>query len=130
MTKRIDGIIEVRTSKKRKGPSKSTGDVFSKEPISVSKEELNDTNGFIVNGVFRLKPNDDNNRLLLQTHWYIANNNEVKAREILRKLGFNARTRKAYIEDEKSLYKRKPCDSGFMDLHNKPMPQEFRVRGN
>tara|TARA_R100000963_G_C4583821_1_gene63720 strand:+ start:121 stop:510 length:390 start_codon:yes stop_codon:yes gene_type:complete len=129
MTKRKDGIVIVSTFKKTKGPSKSTVSSM-KEPIQTSKEELDDMNGFIVNGVFRLKPNDDNNRLLLQTNWYIANNNEVKAREILRKLGFNARTRKAYIEDEKSLYKRKPFDSGFMELHNKPMPSEFRVRGH
>jgi hypothetical protein len=102
MTKRKDGIVIVSTFKKTKGPSKSTVSSM-KEPIQTSKEELDDMNGFIVNGVFRLKPNDDNNRLLLQ---------------------------KAYIEDEKSLYKRKPFDSGFMELHNKPMPSEFRVRGH
>ena len=47
----------------------------------------------ITNGVIRLNPDDDNNRLLLQVHYYLANNNEVKAREILRTLGLTMQER-------------------------------------
>ena len=117
------------SSPRVKGPSKSN--YFAKrEPMDVSADQLNDLNGFITNGVFRLRPNDDNNRLLLQVNWYLANKNEVKARRILRTLGLTAKKTKNYIDEEKSLQRRRPEDSGFMELHNKPMPENFTVRGN
>ena len=130
MTKRIDGLVPTGTLKKPKGPSKKNEEVYTSKPINVSGEELDNMNGYIINGVFRLKPEDNHNRLLLQAQWYIANNNEVKAREVLRKSGLTARRVKAYIDCEKSLQRRKPEDSGFNELHNKPMPEIFRVVGN
>jgi len=121
--------ISVPSTRKEKGPSKSNFWV-KKKPINVSADELKELNGFITNGVFRLNPDDDNNRLLLQVHYYLANNNEVKAREILRTLGLTARKIKAYIDDEKSLQRRRPEESGFINYNNQPMPVEYRVRGN
>ena len=84
MTKRIDGLVPIGIVKKAKGPSKKSEEVYTSKPIFVSGEELKDMNGYIINGVFRLKPEDNHNRLLLQAQWYIANNNEFKAREVLR----------------------------------------------
>ena len=130
MSKRIDGLVPTGTLKKPKGPSKKNEEVYTSKPINVSGEELDNMNGYIINGIFRLKPEDNHNRLLLQAQWYIANNNEVKAREVLRKSGLTARRVKAYIDCEKSLQRRKPEDSGFNNLFNKPMPEEFRVRGH
>ena len=84
------------SSPRVKGPSKSN--YFAKrEPMDVSADQLNDLNGFITNGVFRLRPNDDNNRLLLQVNWYLANKNEVKARSILRTLGLTAKKTKTIL---------------------------------
>ena len=130
MGKRIDGMVPRNTLKKQKGPSKKNEEVYPSKPIYVSDQEMKDMNGYVVNGVYRLKPKDDHNRLFLQAHWYIANGNEVKARQILKTLGLPSRNVKAYIEGEQSLQRRKPEDSGFNNLFNKPMPEEFRVRGN
>jgi len=130
MSKRIDGLVPTGTLKKPKGPSKKNEEVYTSKPINVSGEELDNMNGYIINGVFRLKPEDNHNRLLLQAQWYIANNNEFKAREVLRKAGLTAKKVRAYIDCEKSLQKRKPMESGFNNLFNKPMPEEFRVRGH
>jgi|TARA_R100000935_G_scaffold38588_1_gene59791 hypothetical protein len=117
------------SSARLKGPSKSNY-IVKREPLEVSANQLNDMNGFITNGVFRLRPDDDNNRLLLQVNWYLANHNEFQARHILRSLGLTAKKIKNYIEEEKSLQRRRPEESGFIELHNNPMPEEYRVRGN
>jgi hypothetical protein len=130
MSKRIDGLVPRGIFKEPKGPSKHKEEVYTSKPINVSDQELKDMNGYIINGVFRIKPEDDHNRLILQAQWYIANKNEVKAREVLKKAGLTSRRVKAYIDCEKSLQRRKPEDSGFNNLYNKPMPEDFRVRGN
>jgi len=130
MGKRIDGMVPRNTLKKQKGPSKKDEPVFSSEHRYVSDQELEEMNGYIINGVFRLEPEDNHNRLLLQAHWYIANENEVKAREVLRKSGLTSKQVKGYIDCEKSLQRRRPMESGFDELHNKPMPEKFRVVGH
>ena len=117
------------SSARLKGPSKSNY-IVKREPLEVSANQLNDMNGFITNGFFRLIPDDYNNRLLLQVNWYLANHNEFQARHILRSLGLTAKKIKNYIEEEKSLQRRRPEESGFIELHNNPMPEEYRVRGN
>ena len=129
MGKRIDGLVPRVINKKPKGPSKVPKS-YTKEPITVSQGQLNELNSDVIEGVYKLLPEDDTNRYLLQANYWIANDNQFKARAILKGLGLKAKTIKTYIEDEASLQKRKPELSGFNDYCNKPMPQEFIVRSN
>ena len=129
MSKRIDGLIPRGIIKKHKGPSKELK-TYSREPIQVSQGEINQY-GFLLNdGLCRLLPVNDHNRYLLQANYWIANNNQFKARNILKGLGLKSKMIKQYIDEEISLQKRKPEQSGFNNYFQKDMPQEFIVRTN
>jgi len=75
-------------------------------------------------------PNYDNNcRLLNQAHYFVANYNFVKAEETLRATGMNEDEVKNYIKEEYTLQKKHPLGSGFNEWNNKPMPEEFKLKG-
>ena len=50
-------------------------------------------------------PVNDHNRYLLQANYWIANNNQFKARNILKGLGLKSKMIKQYIDEEISLKK-------------------------
>ena len=106
MSKRIDGLIPRGIIKKHKGPSKELK-TYSREPIQVSQGEINQY-GFLLNdGLCRLLPVNDHNRYLLQANYWIANNNQFKARNILKGLGLKSKMIKQYFDEEISLQKTK-----------------------
>ena len=72
----------------------------------------------------------NHDKLLNQVNYWIANDNLVKARMIMKTLGFTNKMIKAYINDEQNLQREQPETSGYNKLRNKPMPKEFEVRGN
>ena len=72
----------------------------------------------------------NHDKLLNQVNYWIANDNLVKARMIMKTLGFTNKMIKAYINDEQNLQREQPKTSGFDKLKNKPMPKEFEVRGH
>ena len=72
----------------------------------------------------------NHDRLLNQVNYWIANDNLVKARLIMKSLYFTNKMIKAYINDEQNLQREQPETSGHNKLKNKPMPKEFEVRGN
>ena len=72
----------------------------------------------------------NHDKLLNQVNYWIANDNLVKARLIMKSLYFTNKMIKAYINDEQNLQREQPETSGYNKLRNKPMPKEFEVRGN
>ena len=72
----------------------------------------------------------NHDKLLNQVNYWIANDNLVKARMIMKTLGFTNKMIKAYINDEQNLQREQPETSGYNKLRNKPMPKEFEVRSN
>ena len=129
MSKRIDGLIPRGIIKKHKGPSKNLEDLLKRTNTSLSRK-INQY-GFLLNdGLCRLLPVNDHNRYLLQANYWIANNNQFKARNILKGLGLKSKMIKQYIDEEISLQKRKPEQSGFNNYFQKDMPEEFIVRTN
>ena len=99
--------------------------------IKVKAGELNELGSMVDSkGLFRILPVSDTNKYFLQVNYYLANNNQFKARQILKGLGMKAKDIKIYIDEEVSLQKRIPDRSGFNDYFNKPMQEEFIVRGN
>ena len=72
----------------------------------------------------------NHDKLLNQVNYWIANDNLVKARMIMKTLGFTNKMIKAYINDEQNLQREQPETSGYNKLRNKPMPKEVEVRGN
>ena len=79
---------------------------------------------------FVLGTKTDKEKLLNQVGYWIANDNLVKARLIMKSLGFTNKMIKAYINDEQNLQRERPETSGHNKFRNKPMPKEFEVRGN
>jgi hypothetical protein len=75
-------------------------------------------------------PKTDQQRLINQVSFYLANGNQVKSREILKSLNFTSKMIRAYINDELALQKNHPKDSGYLKYKNNPMPKEFIVKGN
>jgi len=134
MSKRIDGLVPTGIIKKEKGPSKSnTRETFGKRPISAEEEKhiCETYNVSVVDNTFVAgPPKNDKERLLQQVSYWIANDNLVKARMIMKSLGFPSRMIKAYINDEQDLQKEKPEVSGYYRYKNKPMPETFKVVGN
>ena len=130
MSKRIDGLKPTGIQKKPKGKSKQMQS-YTHKPLRVSAGQLNELGGIIDSeGLFRLMPVNDTNKYLLQANYYIANNNQFKARQILKGLGMTSKRIKNYIVEEVSLQNRKPESSGFNDYFNQPMPEEYIVRTN
>jgi len=129
MTKRIDGLTPRWTLKKLKGPAKELK-TYTREPLKVTAGDLQKTGGVIINGVYRLLPVSNINKYMLQANYWIANNNQFKARQILKGLGMRSKNIKSYIDEEVSLQKRRPVLSGFNEYFQNPMPSEFNVRVN
>ena len=75
-------------------------------------------------------PKTDKERLLNQVSYWLANDNQFKSREVLKSLNFTSKMIRAYINDELSYQKEHPKDSGHLEYKNKPMPENFKVRGN
>ena len=84
----------------------------------------------LVDNCFVLGTKTDKEKLLNQVGYWIANDNLVKPRLIMKSLGFTNKMIKAYINDEQSLQRERPETSGHNKFKNKPMPKEFEVRGN
>jgi len=126
---------------KRKKPSKDlTLKEELRQPKKVSQEDLDkfgislrevDTellNGMVVGKYSaEILPTNNHNKGILQTCYWIANNNLFKARETLKGLGFRNKFIKAFIDDEISLQKLHPEE--FSQFIDKPMPEEFELRG-
>ena len=84
----------------------------------------------LVDNCFVLGTKTDKEKLLNQVGYWIANDNLVKARAILKGLGMPHKMLKAYINDEQDLQRERPETSGHNLYKNNPMPKEFIVRGN
>tara|TARA_R100000781_G_scaffold94715_1_gene59064 strand:+ start:1023 stop:1415 length:393 start_codon:yes stop_codon:yes gene_type:complete len=127
MTKRIDGLIPTGKFKRSKGPAKELK-TYSREPMKVSAEELNQQGAVIVDGLYKLLPVSNTNKCLLQANYWIANNNQFKARNILKGLGMRAQGIKRYIDEEIGVQKRRPELSGFNKYFQMPMPEELELK--
>ena len=134
MSKRIDGLVPRGVHKEPKGPTKNKPrETFGKRPISPEEEQhiCETYNVSVVDNTFVAgPPQNDKERLLQQVSYWIANDNLVQVRTIMKSLGFPSRMIKAYINDEQDLQKEQPEISGYSKFKNNPMPEEFRVRGN
>ena len=93
----------------------------------MSQEELSKSGGMInENKCFIIKPVNNNNRGLLQATYWIANGNQVKARQILKGLGLRARHTKSFIDEELRLQRKYPEQAEH--LINQPMPKEYEFK--
>ena len=111
----------------------NTRETFGRRAFSTSEQEQisNTYNINVIDGTFVFgPPKNDKERLLNQVNYWVANDNLVKARMIMKSLGFPSRMIKAYINDEQDLQKEKPEVSGYYRYKNKPMPETFKVVGN
>jgi hypothetical protein len=126
---KYDVIIPKINNRKSKGPAKELK-TYTREPLKVTAGDLQKTGGIIINGVYKLLPVNNINKYMLQANYWIANNNQFKARQILKGLGMRAKSIKSYIDEEVSLQKRRPVLSGFNEYFQNPMPSEFNVRVN
>ena len=127
MTKRIDGLTPKGKFKKSKGPAKELK-TYTREPIKVSAGVLNEHGAVIIDGLYKLLPVNNINKCLLQANYWLANNNQFKARQILKGLGMTSKRIKMYIDEELGVQKRIPELSGFNQYFQKPMPRELELR--
>jgi hypothetical protein len=130
MTKRIDGLIPTGKFKRIKGPAKELK-TYTREPLKVTKGELDYLGGTIEDGMFRILPTCDHNKLLLQANFWLANGSHYKARQTLKGLGMRAKSIKTYIDEEVRLQKKYPSKSMANFYRNiEVLPSEYIVRSN
>ena len=77
----------------------------------------------LVDNCFVIGTKTDKEKLLNQVGYWIANDNLVKPRLIMKSLGFTNKMIKAYINDEQSLQRERPETSG----HNKFKNKQLRI---
>lgn len=124
---KLSMIAEPNYMVKRRKPSKDlTHEEKLRQPIKISQEELNEVGGVIKDKCFIIKPTNNNNRGLLQATYWIANGNQVKARETLKGLGFTARKTKSFVDEELRLHRKYP--EQIEHLINQPMPKEYEFK--
>jgi|TARA_R100001530_G_scaffold91843_1_gene63839 hypothetical protein len=134
MSKKVDVVVNRGIHKTPKGPSKSRPrETFGKH--SMTPEQVDHVcetyNVEVKNNCFVMgPPKNDGERMINQANYWIANGNQVKARENLKAINFTSKMIKAYINDELEVQKEHPEESGYLQFKDKPMPEEFRVRGN
>jgi len=110
---------------------KSVKNLSIRKPLKVTKGELDYLGGNIEDGMFRILPTCDHNKLLLQANYWIANKSMGKAIRCLQGLDFTSKYIKEYIGEELRLQCKYPSKSMANFYRNiGHLPSDFIPRSN
>ena len=124
--KRRETIISTITKSKSIPSARERNNPFESFLTKLSNQNVDlSADGLVENIVYQPPSNTFEQKMICQAIYYVANNEQRKARDCLKSIGMSSFNAKGWIKEEQAVQKRNPSEKE--KYFQKPMPNEFKV---